>query len=146
VRCGYCIHLVTSHRFDALPAQQTPELQRTPLDHVVLRAKKLYAGRAVAAVLADLPEPPSPVAVKAASNVLVSLGALERVGGPPRGRAAAARRVDLPDAAERRIDITDGTPYTHEEFVAFYGGDEQCMRARRFTRTHRERRLCADAA
>ena len=44
VRQGVAIHLITSRRFEILPAQQTPELQRTPLDRVVLRAKKLYPG------------------------------------------------------------------------------------------------------
>ena len=92
VRCGYAIHLVTASRFEELPAQQTPELQRTPLEHVVLRAKKLWPHRAATAVLADLPEPPTASAIKSASNVLVSLGALERVAARAAAGGAGDRR------------------------------------------------------
>ena len=130
VRRGVCIHLVTSTRFAQLPAQQTPELQRTPLERVVLRAKKLYPHRAVAAVLSELPEPPTPQAIKAACNVLVSLGALERVGGEAptaSGRGGGGGRraaVAGDDGTERRIDITDGA-YTYDEFKEFYESEDQ---------------------
>ncbi|KAL1528206.1 hypothetical protein AB1Y20_009565 [Prymnesium parvum] len=78
VRDGFCIHLLTSHRYATRPAQQTPELQRVPLEHVVLRAKVLYPDAAAHEVLSELPEPPSSKAVRAALSVLTSLGAIER--------------------------------------------------------------------
>jgi uncharacterized membrane protein YgcG len=123
VRAGFAIHLVSSGRFASLPAQQTPELKRVPLEHVVLRAKKLYPRRAAAAVLANLPEPPTQTAIKSASNVLVSLGALERINAPQPPRAAGGLTGTPPP--ERRIDITDGGAYTKAEFLEFYGGEDQ---------------------
>ena len=59
VRAGVAIHLLTSSTFAGLPEHQTPELQRVPLERVVLRAKTLYPGSAAAAVLNELPEPPT---------------------------------------------------------------------------------------
>ena len=136
VRCGFAFHLVTSTSYTRLPAQQVPELQRVPLERVVLRAKKLYPDRSAAAVLSQLPEPPSAAAIRSAINVLTSLGALARTADadarpppPARPHAQLSQRglaptpVPVPPLAERRIDVTDGNAYTQEQFREFYGDD-----------------------
>ena len=94
VAAGVAVHLLTSHRFSQLEAQQAPELHRVPLERVVLRAMRLYPGESAAALLAQLPQPPSTAAVKSAVKVLIGLGALEPLSPTPAGAAAGGGSCD----------------------------------------------------
>ena len=93
VAAGVAVHLLTSHRFSQLEAQQAPELHRVPLERGVHRAMRVYPGESAAALLAQLPQPPSP-AVKSAVKVLIGLGALEPLSPTPAGAAAAGGSCD----------------------------------------------------
>mmetsp|Transcript_27140 Transcript_27140/g.49819 ORF Transcript_27140/g.49819 Transcript_27140/m.49819 type:complete len:692 (-) Transcript_27140:48-2123(-) len=80
---GLCVHLgLTRHRHDDLiDDHQPPEVQRTPLEQLILRihAARLHlrdpSGKA-AAICAELLEPPNPAFVAKAVEQLVRLGAL----------------------------------------------------------------------
>ena len=99
VAAGVAVHLLTSHRFSQLETQQAPELHRVPLERVVLRAMRLYPGESAAALLAQLPQPPSTAAVKSAVKVLIGLGALEPLSPTPAGAAAGGGSATTAAAA-----------------------------------------------
>lgn len=76
VRPGLCIHLMVRPRHASLPEFAVPEMQRVPLDELCLSIKSLKLG-ACATVLAKVPQPPKPEAVRAALVALHSIGALD---------------------------------------------------------------------
>ncbi len=77
VRPGVAVHLFTKHRHDeVIDVAQSPEVQRVPLEQLVLRIKALkYEGTALQ-VCNKLVEPPAQVAVENAVNELKFLEAL----------------------------------------------------------------------
>jgi len=75
-RPGVAFHLVTKRTLAAAPSNQAPEVQRMPLDRLVLAIKALNYDRPAARVCAALIEPPSPEAVKRSIQDLVDLEAL----------------------------------------------------------------------
>jgi len=82
VRPGAAIHLISSHRHNCIAAaQQAPEVQRVPLEQLVLQIKALQYPGTAAEVCAQLLEPPSPEAVMHAVTELVRLEALQEVDG-----------------------------------------------------------------
>ena len=74
-RPGVCLRLYTQAMYDKMDAFQTPELLRTPLEEVCLQIKLLQL-KDVASFLSDCLQPPAPVAVRTALELLVNLGAL----------------------------------------------------------------------
>ena len=81
-RPGCCFHLLTSFAHDAVVAgHQTPEVQRVPLERLVLTIKALGYERPAAHVLSQLLEPPKAKAVARAVGELVTLGALDTSDG-----------------------------------------------------------------
>jgi ATP-dependent RNA helicase DHX37/DHR1 len=72
---GHCYRLYSSAMFnDEFPQFAEPEIRRKPVEDLILQMKDLGIDR-----IANFPfpTPPDPVAVKAAENLLVQLGALE---------------------------------------------------------------------
>lgn len=77
VREGVAVHLYTKHRHDKTTmAAQAPEVQRVPLEQLVLRIKALQYPGTAAEVCARLVEPPAPQAVQRAVEELVFLEAM----------------------------------------------------------------------
>ena len=77
VRSGVAVHLFTKHRHDKIAmAAQAPEVQRVPLEQLVLRIKALQYPGTAAEVCARLVEPPAPQAVQRAVDELVFLEAM----------------------------------------------------------------------
>jgi len=77
VREGVAVHLFTKHRHDRVAmAAQAPEVQRVPLEQLVLRIKALQYPGTAAEVCARLVEPPAPRAVRRAVEELVFLEAM----------------------------------------------------------------------
>ena len=77
VRSGVAVHLFTKHRHDKIAkAAQAPEVQRVPLEQLVLRIKALQYPGTAAEVCARLVEPPLPQAVQRAVDELVFLEAM----------------------------------------------------------------------
>ena len=76
---GKCIHLFTSHRFnEILPAQQLPEISRTPLEQLCLRLKimPILQGK-IQDILSHMIEPPDEASIQSAIETLVTLQALK---------------------------------------------------------------------
>ena len=77
VQEGVSVHLFTKHRHEKIAlAAQAPEVQRVPLEQLVLRIKALQYPGTAAEVCARLVEPPAPEAVQRAVEELVFLEAL----------------------------------------------------------------------
>ena len=77
VREGVAVHLFTKHRHDKVTmAAQAPEVQRVPLEQLVLRIKALQYPGSAAEVCSRLVEPPAPRAVQRAVEELVFLEAM----------------------------------------------------------------------
>jgi len=57
VRKGYCFHLCSKRRFEALDGNQAPEMLRTPLHETALTIKLLKLG-SIGHFLSKAPEPP----------------------------------------------------------------------------------------
>ncbi|OEU15996.1 P-loop containing nucleoside triphosphate hydrolase protein, partial [Fragilariopsis cylindrus CCMP1102] len=77
VREGVAVHLFTKHRHEKITmAAQAPEVQRVPLEQLVLRIKALQYPGTAAEVCARLVEPPAPQAVERAVEELVFLEAM----------------------------------------------------------------------
>ncbi|XP_060083551.1 putative ATP-dependent RNA helicase DHX57 [Ylistrum balloti] len=77
---GVCFHLFTSHRYQYhMKEQPIPEIQRAPLEQIVLRIKMLDIFNRLHAqeVLEQLPEPPEKESILAAIRRLQDLGALD---------------------------------------------------------------------
>ena len=74
---GVAVHLFTRHRHDHIAApSQVPEIQRVPLEQLVLRIKALGYRGSVSEVCLRLIEPPMAETVERAVNELVTIGAL----------------------------------------------------------------------
>ncbi|WAR00710.1 DHX57-like protein [Mya arenaria] len=83
VQKGLAFHLFTSHRFQHhLLEQPIPEIQRAPLEQIVLRIRILDIFKKVPVkdVLNQLPEPPDNEAIDSAVKRLEVLGALNESG------------------------------------------------------------------
>ena len=77
VREGVAVHLFTRHRHDKIAmAAQAPEVQRVPLEQLVLRIKALKYPGTAGEVCARLVEPPAEVAVTRAVDELKFLEAM----------------------------------------------------------------------
>ncbi len=77
VRAGVAVHLFTRHRHSVIAMHaQPPEVQRVPLEQLVLRIKALKYPGTAAQVCARLIEPPAPLAVQRAIDELKFLEAL----------------------------------------------------------------------
>ncbi|XP_046351215.2 putative ATP-dependent RNA helicase DHX57 [Haliotis rufescens] len=80
VASGVCFHLFTQHRFEHhLRPQPIPEIQRAPLEQIVLRIKMLplFKKHGIQEVLESLLEPPKGDAIHNAIKRLQDLGALD---------------------------------------------------------------------
>ncbi|KAK3581847.1 hypothetical protein CHS0354_009735 [Potamilus streckersoni] len=83
VQEGVCFHLFTGHRFEHhLQDQPVPEIQRAPLEQIVLRIRMLDILKKldVVEVLNKLIEPPEEKSILAAISRLQHLGALDEKG------------------------------------------------------------------
>ncbi|XP_033150642.1 putative ATP-dependent RNA helicase DHX57 [Drosophila busckii] len=99
VRPGVCIHLYTSYRYHHhILAQPVPEIQRVPLEQIVLRIKTLqmFAARNTLAVLRDTLEAPNEDSVEGALTRLRDVGALDAKDQlTPLGHHLSALPVDV---------------------------------------------------
>ena len=100
VRAGVCYHLFLRWELQHMPAQQLPELQRSPLETTCLRIKTLGLG-SIRAALSQAPEPPREHAIDHVLRVLSGLGLIQPVesaeeaeGLTPLGHALASLPVD----------------------------------------------------
>lgn len=73
---GVCYRLYPKLIHDAMPQYQLPEILRTPLQELCLRIKSLQLG-SVASFLAKALQPPDPIAVQNAIELLKTIGALD---------------------------------------------------------------------
>lgn len=96
---GVCIHLYTSFRYHQhILAQPVPEIQRVPLEQIVLRIKTLqtFASRNTLAVLLETLEAPTEDSVLGALMRLRDVGALDAEDQlTPLGHHLAALPVDV---------------------------------------------------
>ncbi|XP_017146133.1 putative ATP-dependent RNA helicase DHX57 [Drosophila miranda] len=96
---GVCIHLYTSYRFHQhILGQPVPEIQRVPLEQIVLRIKTLetFASRNTLSVLLETLEAPSEDSVLGALTRLRDVGALDADDQlTPLGHHLAALPVDV---------------------------------------------------
>ncbi|ALC48383.1 CG1582 [Drosophila busckii] len=96
---GVCIHLYTGYRYHHhILAQPVPEIQRVPLEQIVLRIKTLqtFAARNTLAVLLETLEAPSEDSVLGALTRLRDVGALDAEDQlTPLGHHLAALPVDV---------------------------------------------------
>lgn len=76
VQPGACYRLYPRVIHDAMPQFQLPEILRTPLQELCLTIKSLQLG-AVASFLAKALQPPDPLSVKNAIELLKTIGALD---------------------------------------------------------------------
>ena len=101
---GACFRLYTRAMEAALqPAHSAPEMQRTPLEGVVLQVKAIQPDANVRTFLAQALDPPSLEALDAAHTRLVVAGALHTDGGhaarlTPLGRHVAMLPLDVRQA------------------------------------------------
>lgn len=80
VRPGICIHLFTGHRFhNHFLAQPVPEIQRVPLEQLLLRIKTLsiFAHSQIDQVISKIMEPPNEESVSSAVKRLEDVGAFD---------------------------------------------------------------------
>ena len=97
-RPGVAFHLVTRRTMNAAPSHQAPEVQRMPLDRLILGIKALNYDRPAAAVCAALIEPPSPPPSNAPSRPHRPRGTRTHAAehrGRRRGRGADARPASV---------------------------------------------------
>lgn len=96
---GICIHLFTSHRFyNHFIGQPVPEIQRVPLEQLLLRIKTLpsFAKRDIAQVIGRIMEPPSEESVVSAVKRLEDVGAFDGKDNlTPLGETLATLPVDV---------------------------------------------------
>ncbi|XP_042375797.1 DExH-box ATP-dependent RNA helicase DExH1-like isoform X1 [Zingiber officinale] len=76
VQPGVCYRLYPKIIHDAMPQYQLPEILRTPLQELCLNIKSLQLG-VIAAFLAKALQPPDPLSVKNAVELLKAIGALD---------------------------------------------------------------------
>lgn len=86
VQPGVCYRLYPKLVYDAMPQYQLPEILRTPLQELCLNIKSLQLGT-VGSFLAKALQPPDPLSVQNAIELLKTIGALdEREELTPLGR------------------------------------------------------------
>lgn len=73
---GVCYRLYPKLIHDAMPQYQLPEILRTPLQELCLHIKSLQLG-SIASFLAKALQPPDPIAVQNAIELLKTIGALD---------------------------------------------------------------------
>lgn len=78
VQPGFCYRLYPKVIHDAMPQFQLPEILRTPLQELCLTIKSLQLG-AVSSFLAKSLQPPDPLSVNNAIELLKTIGALDDV-------------------------------------------------------------------
>ncbi|EHA8587102.1 putative protein BREAST CANCER SUSCEPTIBILITY 1 [Cocos nucifera] len=78
VQPGVCYRLYPKAIHDAMPQYQLPEILRTPLQELCLNIKSLQLGE-VATFLAKALQPPDPLSVKNALELLKTIGALDEM-------------------------------------------------------------------
>lgn len=94
VQPGVCYHLYPKVIFDAMPLYQLPEILRTPLQELCLQIKNLQLGH-IAEFLSKALQPPEPLAVKNAVDLLITIGALNEMEElSPLGRHLATLPMD----------------------------------------------------
>ncbi|CAA3002301.1 D -box ATP-dependent RNA helicase D 1 isoform X1 [Olea europaea subsp. europaea] len=76
VQPGVCYRLYPKMIHDAMPQYQLPEMLRTPLQELCLRIKTLQLG-AIGSFLAKALQPPDPLSVQNAIELLKTIGALD---------------------------------------------------------------------
>jgi ATP-dependent RNA helicase DHX36 len=74
VQPGFCYRLYPKIIHDAMPQFQLPEIPRTPLQELCLTIKSIQLG-AVSSFLAKSLQPPDPLSVKNAIELLKTIGA-----------------------------------------------------------------------
>lgn len=72
---GVCFHLYPKLVFEAMPQYQLPEILRTPLQELCLQIKSLQLGH-ISEFLSKALQPPEPLAVQNAIELLMTIGAL----------------------------------------------------------------------
>lgn len=75
VQPGVCFHLYPKLVFEAMPQYQLPEILRTPLQELCLQIKSLQLGH-ISEFLSKALQPPEPLAVQNAIELLMTIGAL----------------------------------------------------------------------
>ncbi|KAG9131678.1 hypothetical protein Leryth_009422 [Lithospermum erythrorhizon] len=94
VQPGVCFRLYPKMIYDAMPQYQLPEILRTPLQELCLHIKSLQLGT-VGSFLAKALQPPEPLAVKKAVELLKTIGALDEAEElTPLGRHLCTLPVD----------------------------------------------------
>lgn len=73
---GVCYRLYPKLVYDAMPQYQLPEILRTPLQELSLHIKSMQLGT-VGSFLAKALQPPDPLAVQNAIELLKTIGALD---------------------------------------------------------------------
>ncbi|CAD6234094.1 GSCOCG00007546001-RA-CDS [Cotesia congregata] len=98
VMSGVCIHLYTSNRFSRFQGQPIPEIQRIPLEPLLLRIQMMNAGKQpnLYQVMAKILEPPEEQSVRDAIRRLQDVGAFDsECKLTPLGHHLAALPVDV---------------------------------------------------
>lgn len=94
VRPGHCFRLFTEKKHSSLPAHQTPEIHRVPLERLCLLVRFLGLGRPKM-FLQQLLDPPDETGIVAALQHLRSLGAFDEKNAlTPLGSHLASMPVD----------------------------------------------------
>lgn len=94
VRPGRCFRLYTRSKHASLPAHQSPEIHRVPLERLCLLVRFLGLGRPKA-FLMQLLDPPAEAAITAALQHLRALGAMDEKNSlTPLGQHLAGMPVD----------------------------------------------------
>jgi HrpA-like RNA helicase len=96
-RCqpGHAYNLFTKEQFASMDDYQVPEMQRTPLEDLVLQAKLLNPCHKVANFLSQALDPPRASAISSAVDVLKDLGALDDSEGlTPMGTVLAELPIE----------------------------------------------------
>lgn len=77
-RNGICLHLFSSARYESMPEFPVPEIVRTSLQELCLQARSFMRPDVkIERFFTRLPEPPAPIAVKKAVDLLKVMGALD---------------------------------------------------------------------
>ncbi|KAL6496356.1 hypothetical protein OROGR_029614 [Orobanche gracilis] len=94
VQPGVCYRLYPKMIHDAMPHYQLPEMLRTPLQELCLHIKSLHLG-VISAFLSKALQPPDPLAVENAIELLKTIGALDdREELTPLGRHLSTLPLD----------------------------------------------------
>ncbi|KAL3646913.1 hypothetical protein CASFOL_009457 [Castilleja foliolosa] len=96
VQPGFCYRLYPKLIHDAMPQYQLPEMLRTPLQELCLHIKSLQLG-GISTFLSKALQPPDPLAVENAIELLKTIGALDdQEGLTPLGQTSRVPFVIIP--------------------------------------------------